>query len=326
MLNSVEWTSTGDLAGFSAIRVDSGAGYRYLVDYSVLGKMRLKFPSGFYMVKGNGTTDDWRNTDSESGYDKTWETPGNYPNGTAANDNPYEPPSNGNCICMGWNYNAADPTINGFEIINYVGDDTNNRALAHRLGKTPSMYWLQGFSGATLTYVKHEGFQTDSGLLYLNTTQAESAGSFNNRPDENNIYLANGTAENRAPRDYTAYLWSEIPGFSSFGTWQGNGDVDGPYINCGFKPAVVIWKNITTGGPNHNWFVTTDLQPNGTNRYIEFSSKSGGSTTDLLDIYSTGHKIRSTSQFFNIAGDIYIYAAFARNPLGGPGVHPTTAG
>ena len=48
-----------------------------------------------------------------------------------------------------------------------------------------------------------------------------------------------------------AYCWTEIEGFSKFGSYIGNGNADGPFVYCGFKPAWVMVKNVDdTGGRN----------------------------------------------------------------------------
>ena len=41
---------------------------------------------------------------------------------------------------------------------------------------------------------------------------------------------------------YTAYLWSEIPGYSAFGSYTGNSNPDGPMIVTGFRPAFILYK------------------------------------------------------------------------------------
>ena len=62
--------------------------------------------------------------------------------------------------------------------------------------------------------------QSSNDTLFLNNTTANGGGN------ENNI-------------TYLAYCWSEVSGFSKFGTYTGNGAVDGPLIECGFRPAWV---------------------------------------------------------------------------------------
>lgn len=48
---------------------------------------------------------------------------------------------------------------------------------------------------------------------------------------------------------YLAYLWTEISGFSRFGSYTGNGSADGPFIWCGFRPRWILFKYI--GGTDY---------------------------------------------------------------------------
>jgi hypothetical protein len=42
--------------------------------------------------------------------------------------------------------------------------------------------------------------------------------------------------------DYIAYCFAEKKGFSKFGSYTGNGSVDGTFVYTGMKPAFVIVK------------------------------------------------------------------------------------
>lgn len=53
-------------------------------------------------------------------------------------------------------------------------------------------------------------------------------------------------------------MFAEIPGFSKFGSFEGNGASgsggDGPFIELGFRPALFMWKNIDSSTNGH-WVV-----------------------------------------------------------------------
>ena len=50
----------------------------------------------------------------------------------------------------------------------------------------------------------------------------------------------NGT--NKELIDFIAYLWHDVPGLQKFGTYEGNGSNNGPYIELGFRPAIGMGK------------------------------------------------------------------------------------
>ena len=47
-----------------------------------------------------------------------------------------------------------------------------------------------------------------------------------------------------------AYAWHSVEGFSRFGVYEGNAVADGMYIYLGFRPAILILMDITSGS---NW-------------------------------------------------------------------------
>ena len=119
-------------------------------------------------------------------------------------------------------------------------------------------------------------------------------------------------------------VWTSIPGYSSFGSYSGNGSTDGPFVYTGFKPAWLLIKCSSTTG---NW----EIYDNARNTYnpetlaLQPNLTSAESTINGIDFLSNGFKVRTTDANFNTSGQTYIYAAFAENPFGGSNVSPVTA-
>jgi hypothetical protein len=111
-----------------------------------------------------------------------------------------------------------------------------------------------------------------------------------------------------------AYCFSSVVGYSSFGSYTGNGSSDGPFVYTGFRPKWVMIKRTDTTA---NWRIfdtardtynvsSAELYPNLANAESAFSS---------LDINSNGFKIRTSDVNYNASGGTYIYAAFAESPF-----------
>ena len=73
------------------------------------------------------------------------------------------------------------------------------------------------------------GEYTDAGTYFWNSTA----------PTSSVFSLATDTGVNGSSRNYVAYCWHAVDGFSKFGKYTGNGNADGPFIYLGFKPAVL---------------------------------------------------------------------------------------
>ena len=114
--------------------------------------------------------------------------------------------------------------------------------------------------------------------------------------------------------DYIAYLFSEVAGYSKFGKYSGNSDADGPFVWCGFKPAMVMIKTtssdrwvISDAGRNPYNPVTGELNPD--------DSAYEDTTSTPFDFLSNGFKLRRTGNVFNASSRDYIFAAFASAPF-----------
>ena len=110
-----------------------------------------------------------------------------------------------------------------------------------------------------------------------------------------------------------------MQGYSKFGTYEGNGNSDGPFIYTGFKPAFVIVKNTDA---------TTSWRMNGPDG-VFLSADSTDAVYDSapgpIDRVSNGFKIRGGDDL-RASGGNFIYAAWATNPFVTSTGVPTTAG
>jgi hypothetical protein len=211
-------------------------------------------------------------------------------------------------------------TTSGFSIATFSLGATGSKTVGHGLGVAPSMIIVKNrttpadFPG---WYVYH--ISTGNGqYLTLNTTGAAVTTSTiwdNTSPTSSVFTLGAGfTSANQGPTQ-VAYCFAEVPGYSRFGSYTGNGSSDGPFVFCGFRPAYVMVK--TTGTPN-DWAVfdvarntfnsaTGVLYPNLSNAEAFFPAGGG------IDILSNGFKMRADG-LANGNGNAYIFAAFASAP------------
>ena len=227
-------------------------------------------------------------------------------------------------------------TTAGFAIVTYEGvedDNGNSPTFTHNLGKTAEFVLVKNRSQADAWAVLHKTTSAANGSnsLVLNTDAAVSTSLDpwdGNAGTTNDVYVKGQPSAvhnvNADGENYVAYCWTSIQGFSKFGSYTGNGNVDGPFIYLGFKPAWAMFKNTTSG---HDWRIldnkrntfnsnNTDLRPN-TN-----AVDSSGSDMDFL---SNGIKMRDTDGDLNEDGSSHVYMAFAEHPFVSSEGVPTTA-
>lgn len=215
----------------------------------------------------------------------------------------------------------------GFSIVSFTGTGAQG-TFGHGLGKTPKFIVMKRRTGGTNNWsVYHSSLglshTTYPNWLYLNATSSEqsSVSSANHplyqRPDSSLIYLNTGTSEstNVSGSTYIAYCWAEIENFSKFGSYVGNGNADGPFVYCGFKPAIIIFKNISAVG---NWVMKSNhisSNPNGYTLLPDASDTEYAPNNTEIDFLSNGFKNRTTSSLVNGSGNTIIFAAFAESPF-----------
>jgi hypothetical protein len=223
---------------------------------------------------------------------------------------------------VGWQWKEG--ATQGFDIVTYTGDGTNNRTVSHSLGVTPSMVIVKSrTSGVRSWFVAHKSLATNNNLLLQTTDIAYGPSAFGSGVVGNltssvfecvpGTIAPNNTANiNANGENFVAYLFSEVAGFSRFGSYTGNGSTDGPFIFTGFRPRWIMWKK-TNSATNAPWvIVDTSRSPyNLAREYLLPNASDAETSVDLIDVLSNGFKWRGTAPGGNNSGDTYIFAAFA---------------
>ena len=202
----------------------------------------------------------------------------------------------------------------GFSIVTYTGTNGNG-TFGHGLGKTPKWIIVKRLDSASNWGVYHDSIGNTKRLL-LDTASgsATSSGWWNNTsPTSTTVSVGSDGGHNGSTDDYVAYCWTDVPGFSKFGSYVGNGNSDGEFVNLGFRPAWILIKREAS----ENWIIA-DYKRNSNDRtspadsYIVANGNGAESTGIIYDLVQNGVRFGSSSQ--NESGSIYYYAAFADSP------------
>ena len=213
---------------------------------------------------------------------------------------------------------SANQTV-GFSIVKWTSNgNTSVTTMGHGLAKTPKFMLLKRTVAADNWFVYHESIQTNNRqYVQLNTTSATitspndfwstSSSTFGIRQSS---IAANG-------QDCIAYCWTEIEGYSKFGSYTGNNNADGSFVYCGFKPA---WVMIKQTNDSNNWHIADSSRKsvNPVNMVLRANlsnAESANNTGFNIDFLSNGFKLRSTNDELNENNSTYIFAAFAESPF-----------
>ena len=226
---------------------------------------------------------------------------------------------------------SANPTA-GFSIVSYTGNATSGATIGHGLGVAPSMVIVKNRDdNTTHWHVYHQDVGNTKYLLLSLTYAATTASNRwnNTSPSSSVVTLGDHVSVNGSSDNMIAYCFAEVEGYSKISTYTANANSDGPFIYCGFKPSLIIFKNTST---TEAWsiFDAARNDYNGPDAKMLLPSSSAVEATSSsrdIDFLSNGFKLRvaSGNNPNTNSGNVYVFAAFASSPFGGSGVSPACA-
>jgi hypothetical protein len=216
---------------------------------------------------------------------------------------------------------ASVGTKQGFSIIKYDGTGSN-ATVPHGLNQKPNFIIIKRTS-ASASWQVYSSEIGATKYLRLNSTAAEAASSiYHNDTEPTSSVFTVGTSAgvNGNGDSYISYIWHDVPGLQKFGRYKGNGSTDGAFVELGFRPALLIVKNVDAASTL--WLIA-DKERNKLNpidSYLqaessadEYGPLNGDSAYTWVDFLSNGFKLRQTGTSLN-ASNTYIYAAWAEAP------------
>ena len=294
---------------------------------------------------------DWRYVDSSRGVTKTFRSNTSVPTQVESNgiyqfdsdgfsvkgDNNYN--YNGGLFTgLCWKANGGTTSSNsdgnvtsavqanqaaGFSIVTYTGTGSSGATVGHGLGATPT--WM---------IVKNQDtdrnwacFHVDSNssgqrAMLLNSNSSGDVSNYWNgtQPTSSIFSLGGETEVNQSGDDIIAYCWTDIPGYSKFGSYEGNGNSFGPFIYTGFRPRLIFfkrfdstsgWTVVDTGRYTHNHY----HGPGRIEWNLSNAETTGSSASREMSVLSNGVKILTDNSNINANGGDYIYGAWADVPF-----------
>ena len=206
----------------------------------------------------------------------------------------------------------------GFSISKFTGTGSN-ATIGHGIGIAPHFVIVKKTSGVQSWSVFHIGNTSapETERLYLDTTAATADSDVywqDTLPSTTLITLGDDDDVNTSSATYVAYAWAPVQGFSKFGGYTGNGNVDGAFVYLGFRPAWVVIKRTDS---TNNWLAWDNkrLGYNPDNDGFLLQTEDTAETNDRLDFVSNGFKIRSTSSAVGASAATFVYMAFAEAPF-----------
>ena len=204
---------------------------------------------------------------------------------------------------------ASVGTKQGFSIISWTGNETAGATIPHGLGKTPGFAIFKSRETVLDWGTYHQSLgPTERVLLNSGVPAAADSNAFNNTEPTSSIITLGASDAYNDDKKMIAYEWHDVPGLQKFGKFSANSSTDGNFIELGFRPTLVIAKQIT--GSGGNWFILDSKRNtfNPLNNILDANLDDDERQAIIYDFLSTGFKLR-----ISLSGD-FIYAAWAEAP------------
>ena len=208
------------------------------------------------------------------------------------------------------NATAGFAVITGSTPASYV-----NFTFGHNLGIAPSLviYKHTAVSGNWHVYHKSGGGNNYN----LNSTAGPAnSGTWSGLDPTSTLITIPSTIVSANSSAFVCYAFSPVVGYSSFGSYVGNGSSDGPTVYTGMRPRFLIYKR-TDAADTVGWIMIDSARDpyNVATKYIVANGSTAEGTTNVVDFLSNGFKLRVPGADGNVSSGTYIYAAFAEAPL-----------
>lgn len=203
----------------------------------------------------------------------------------------------------------------GISIVTYTGNGTTGQTIGHGLSQQPDTVWIKNRGGYSWN-VWHKDMSGLNYIMYFNSTSGQQADGNMQSISSTTFGVSNGESCGYNNHNYVAYVFHEVEGFSSFGSYVGNGSADGPFAYTGFRPAYVMTKPINTAS---SWCIHDSARTpanTGTMGYFKANTADAENFSRFdMDFLSNGFKIKSSDADVNHNGGRVVYWAFAENPF-----------
>ncbi len=217
-------------------------------------------------------------------------------------------------------------TAAGFSIVTYTGNGST-ATIGHGLDSQPEMVITKSTESTSQWMIYHKDLTGNTSgdnpynLYFLTDAELDLTawGAYNDITSSVIPVTRQSAAtahNNNSNIDYIAYCFRSVEGFSSFGSYTGNGSTNGPIVETGFEPAFLMVKRTDSTA---SWIIL-DNKRDLTNPRDSSLKANESETEDVdnsnraTDFLSNGFQLKHSHLAMNASGGTYLYMAFAADP------------
>jgi hypothetical protein len=214
---------------------------------------------------------------------------------------------------------ASVNTTSGFSIVKYTGAG-GTQSVAHGLSSVPKFILTKKYSGSAEGWGGYHSSLGNNQIIKLQVTDATETNTaiWNATTPTTSVFSIG--ADNRSNPDgetVIAYCFAEKKGYSKFGSYTANANVDGTFVYTGFKPAFLLIKNTSQAT---DWIMYDNKRDGYEPQNKEFRANTSAAERNAEDnnvqFCANGFKLRNAGTKSNAdSGNTLIYMSFAEQPF-----------
>jgi hypothetical protein len=210
-------------------------------------------------------------------------------------------------------------TTAGFSIVKYT-TTSSAYTWGHGLNSAPEFIIIKGDydggQGNTYNWDVYHKSVGNTGRLVLNSNGALQtySGPWNDTDPSDTLVAQQGNGWYANGSNNIAYVWTGIPGYSKFGHYQGSNGSQNTFCYLGFKPALVIIKNMDA---TEHWVaVNSTANPHNPASTVHYPNLTNADAGDGVQFYLTsdGFALRDNTGTRYNSNHRFAYAAWAETP------------
>jgi hypothetical protein len=233
---------------------------------------------------------------------------------------------------VGWAWDAGTSTVSntagsitsqvranataGFSVVTFNIGSAGTYTVGHGLGVAPEFIITKSRGSAFAWRIYHKTLGTSQFIQFDTGAAAASTNIWSSTAPSSTVFGIVSGQTQPANDNIVAYCFAPVVGYSSFGSYTGNGSSDGPFVYTGFRVKWYLVKQSSASGENWRIIDATRSPYNvAQDRLLPNSSAAEAVQPNEVDFLSNGFKFRSADSAYNGSGSTYIYAAFAEMPF-----------
>ena len=210
-------------------------------------------------------------------------------------------------------------TKQGFSVVQFELGGSDNKDIPHGLSEIPTFYIIKNVDGSDnwVTYTTNKDGSLDYVFNYGTDGFSDSSRTFPTTSTVNFLSNTGGT--------HIMYCWHDVPGLHKSGTYRGFNSSNGPVVDLGFRPAIILLKKLTNTDSNSgwHWYDNKRNTSNPANNFLlaghaYYENRAANNTADVssytVDFTSNGFRMSHGSNNLNYTNETYFYAAWAEAP------------